>query len=213
MIELTEEVVERRGWKLRLLKAVVFCALFATGSYYANFYGQKAYDYAEAQVMDIRSRLVTIVEPNKSSVEELINAVAQAEGISPTLLSAIADQESSGGRYLYAFEPSQFERRAAIDARYSENERRMRASSHGVMHVMGYIADEVCKVHWSELYDRFTNFRCAVQVLREKGRRVSTLRELLAAYNGSGPRADQYAQEVLARIAEKSTTNLVKGIL
>ncbi len=125
------------------------------------------------------------------------------------ILRALIDQESSGGNALYRFEESVYVRRSAADSKlYSVDERRMLASSHGVAHVMGYRAEPDCKIHWSRLYSPMEGLRCAARIMKANLAAstakdpATRLREAFRRYNGSGPNAEYYADQMMARVGQ-----------
>lgn len=144
-------------------------------------------------------------------LENLINIAARKYKIPAVALKALILKESSGGREtaLYNFEPSVFARRATIDKRYTEDERRARASSHGVGHVMGYNAEPRCGIHWSKLYERSTGVDCAARIFSQEWDshkhirdEVLRLREAFRSYNGAGEMAERYSVDAMAKVGD-----------
>ena len=139
-------------------------------------------------------------------LSELTKLAAAKYGVPQVVLDAVINAESSGGDFLYRFEPEKFKQLRAT-AKGSDDEVRMLASSHGVGHVMGFNAKPRCGVHWSKLYDTRTGLDCAAKILREnldrhrdeddKARRIWLA---LRDYNGSGKAAENYATKVMAAV-------------
>lgn len=162
---------------------------------------RKAINYYEQAL----SRLVEVkvireaVPAESLPLEVIYRKAAEKYGLPPVALKALAMQESSGGKYLYRFEPHVFAR-----LKGEENERRMMASSHGVMQILGTTAKEACGLHWSELYDRLQNVMCGARYLRmqldrhKTGDKAERMLKAFASYNGSGEKAELHAQRVMA---------------
>ncbi len=156
-----------------------------------------------------------------TNIKQLITRVAEEQKIDPIILVAIVLKESSDGNknYLYRFEPSVFSLRAKIDSKFTENERRMLASSHGITQIMGYRAESDCGVHWSKLYDNYTSLSCSAKIIKENIFRASKtisnpaqrLKEAYRMYNGAGPRAEQYASDAMSIIGELLFDKMVKS--
>ena len=152
------------------------------------------------------------LKPYLSPLHELdlqtaLKAAARNHQVPYVALRAIADAESSGGKKLYRFEPDVFNRLSKI-SKASEDERRMLASSHGVMHVMGFNAWNRCGIDWNDLYNREKGIDCGAKILAQNletysgKKRAVALRLALRDYNGSGDRAEAYADKVMGKIGE-----------
>lgn len=165
----------------------------------------RVYRAAMARVTKVEVRR-ELVRSDAVPLGQLVELVSRKHRIPPVVLQAVVDQESSGGEYLYRFEPNTYSQ-LKVKTRTSDSEVRMLASSHGVAHVMGFNAQPRCGVHWSKLYDPAIGLECGAKILREsmeKYRSVgdSSRRVWLALrdYNGSGPDAEAYASKVMARV-------------
>ncbi len=146
------------------------------------------------------------IRPASVPLDQVIPTVARDFKVPVVALRAVIDQESSGGEYLYRFEPDKYADLKA-KSRLSDSEVRMLASSHGPAHVMGFNAMPRCGIHWSKLYDSLLGVECGARILRENLNRhakVKSPSERLALalrdYNGSGPAAEAYSQKVMARV-------------
>lgn len=141
----------------------------------------------------------------REKIDSEIKKVSEDNGIPAELLAAIVDTESAYQIDAMRYEPAVFER-MSNKASGSVNSRMALASSHGLAQVMGYHAKETCGLtSWIELTDPSKNLSCAVVILKNnlktsKGDVFSAVR----MYNGSGSKAESYANKVLAKF-----TNLV----
>ncbi len=181
------------------------------------------YEQARAWAMEQLTRTEIIREyvqigEDERTTPELIASVSREMGVNPLITEAIIEQESGGKADAIRFEPHVFARLKTG----SEDQRRMLASSHGLLQVMGHHAANTCGLKsWSELYKRSQNIRCGLTILKHalhQHRSVmkpgQRLRLALRSYNGSGEKAEQYADSVMARIADKllTTRGLGEGI-
>jgi hypothetical protein len=156
-----------------------------------------------------------IVPSDKRTVEESIELVSKRTGYSKAILSAMVAVESSGGVYLYRFEPAVFNKMKREGAKVSDSELRMLASSHGVTHVMGYNASKRCGLHWSELYNADKALGCTVKILKDNAKKYENTSKnrrvwlALRDYNGSGEMAEAYANKVLAEVGKHVLQSVV----
>jgi hypothetical protein len=200
----------------RMAKATVAACILAAALIWASFHVVRAWGYVTDRAGDTyRAALakVTRVEVRREIVRsdsvplrQLIETVSSRHGVPSVVLQAVVEQESRGGEALYRFEPGSYARLKS-QVKATDSELRMLASSHGVAHVMGFNAQPRCGVHWSKLYDPSIGLECAAKILRQNLARhanesVNSKRIWLALrdYNGSGPDAQEYATEVMARI-------------
>ena len=150
-----------------------------------------------------------VVRPDQVPLGQLVPMVAHSVGVPEVVLFAVVERESSGARRLYRFEARKFDelRRSREYTKYSDDELRMLASSHGSAHVLGLNAEPRCGLHWSRLYDSVAGLECGARILRgnlDRHRAVQNpsrrLWLALRDYNGSGSAAEAYADAVMARI-------------
>ena len=216
----TNENAKRSGrsFALRMIWFLMKCALVigttVTAAHYVTLGTQIATSRVEAaydSFLKAVTRTETVrefVRPEAVPIKELITAVAREQRVPVVALEAIVDQESSGGKRLYNFEPRKYEElRGRV--RDNEDEIRMLASSHGPAHVMGFNAKTRCGVTWDRLYDTYTGINYGAKILRQnldryKDERDTSMRLYFAFrdYNGSGEDAKQYATEVMARVGK-----------
>lgn len=135
---------------------------------------------------------------------DLINVISREFKIKPIILRIVVILESFDDvNQQYRFEPAVYASRANIDRKYSEQERRMRASSHGITHIMGYRAEE-CGLHWSELYDKRKALMCTALIMNKnlenaRGKTKSEkLYQAFKMYNGS----DAYAVKAMSELGK-----------
>ena len=146
------------------------------------------------------------VQPVELSTDEMIERISIAMSINPTITKAIARQESGLSYRADAlrFEPH-LEARFAKMARGAE-ERRMLATSIGVMQVIGGFHLKTCNLtSYAQLFDRKTNITCGITVLQaclkynDKEVSISRrFRRALQCYNGG----EDYAGKILEHIGE-----------
>ena len=165
--------------------------------------------YAEVvESLTVIKTETVIVPADKRTVGESIELVSKRTGYSKAILSAMVAVESSGGIYVYRFEPSVFNKMKREGSKESDSELRMLASSHGVTHIMGYNASKRCGLHWSELYNADKALGCTVKILKENAKRYESTSKnrrvwlALRDYNGSGDMAEAYANKVLAEVGK-----------
>lgn len=165
----------------------------------------RVYRAAMARVTKVEVRR-ELVRSDAVPLGQLVDIASRKHRIPAVVLQAVVDQESSGGEFLYRFEPGTYSQ-LKVRARMSDSEVRMLASSHGVAHVMGFNAQPRCGVHWSKLYDPAIGLECGAKILRESMDKYRTVKDssrrvwlALRDYNGSGPDAEAYASKVMARV-------------
>lgn len=151
------------------------------------------------------------VNAEEVPTSELIRRFSLEAKLNPIITHAIIEEESNGRIDAIRFEQHVFNRLPTRDA----EQKRMLASSHGLMQVMGYHAAQSCHLQtWAELYDRAKNIKCGLKILSNNlkaakgGTPAERLRNSLKAYNGSGPIAEEYAERIMARIADLLLTSL-----
>ncbi len=227
-VELTD-VVSDRKYKMQMLALRMMLALatIVVASHYIVLGSQFAASKVGAGVdnliaMVTKTKVVRELVPiTEVSLDELLSRASTEFKLHPVILQAIVLKESAGGsdKFLYRFEPGTFSSRERVDAKYSENERRMRSSSHGITQVMGYRAQPDCGVHWSKLYDNSTALNCAAKIMRinldaNKGQKnpALQLRSAYRMYNGSGPMAEAYADKAMASVGELLFAQLKEGM-
>lgn len=229
-IELVHVMPMKTSWKWKLCKwltgfvvvvALAVAALIWLGESYivgkdkALAWWEKTRTEVIARI-SVEVPMVQIVQASAVDLTTKINTVSGESGVHAALLQAIVDQESSGGDpdQRYHFEPTKYQQRSDRN----DDTRRMMASSHGITQVMGYNAGPECGVKYWELYDDWVALRCTAKMLRKLITAAvnkppeQRLQAVLAGYNGTGPKAELYAQAVMARIAAKQSKELVKVV-
>ncbi len=197
---------------------LVFVYVVHGGTEAVKDYFQATYAYAYQELEKRFTRTVTvteIVEPDKVSVEEIIDRVSSEYHVPAVIIKAMAVQESGHWNRTNAIreEPQLLGKRINPPKDLPDIERRMWVSSHGVLQVIYGFHYKYCGLtHFSQLYDPYTNIRCGVSILRKNWDSCSNiknpgarLREALRMYNGSGEKAEAYAASVMAHLADLLT--------
>lgn len=221
MSEENGKVKPRWSLKWRFYYACFKLAIVLAGSLAVAHFAQEGWSATRDKALELHqwvlnrltvTKYVTeFKHPTAATLDEIITQVSHEYKIDPLILRVISEKESSGGLALYRFEPEQFQRRLGEDRRLglSEDERRMENSSHGIFHIMGYTARNMCNMHWSELYNPWLNAKCAatiVQQLQQTSERSKSpdarVFEIFKKFNGQGPMADAYANDAMVRLAK-----------
>lgn len=194
---------------------VVVAALYGTGaaSYQVEAWGRaKFYEVRELVMSQLRTVEVVkeYVDPLDHSTPDLIRIVSEEMGIAPVITDAIIEKESGYNNNSIRTEPRLCSKMGA-----QSDSQVMNCSSHGLMQVLGVEARRQCKIEWGQLYDRRTNIRCGLTILKNnlgaaKGARTPgrQLREALRMYNGRGEDAERYADSVMGMIADRLITQI-----
>lgn len=142
-----------------------------------------------------------------SKTPELVaiaHEVAAAHNLEPALVCAVIEQESSWNPWAIRFEPQFWQRYVQVlqhDLHLSVTEGECRATSFGLMQIMGQTARELGCSHPSlaQLFDprEGVEFGCRKLAFCMKAHPDDLTHALLAYNGGSNPK---YAGEVIARI-------------
>jgi len=139
-----------------------------------------------------------------SALAALARTIAVQQGLSPSLVCAVIEQESAWNPYAIRYEPA-FRTRYVAPLRVSATEEIARSISWGLMQVMGQVARENGFVErfLPTLCDPATGIRTGCIVLGRKiGAASGDLTRALVLWNG-GANQD-YAPQVLARVSRYS---------
>lgn len=122
----------------------------------------------------------------KSPYREVIQRIAQEEGVDPLLVEAIIQQESGGKADAFRHEPGYWLRYCVKDPKWQAEEPRRVASSYGLMQVMYPTAvDHGFNQEPEALFGIDANIRIGCRVVKRLLERFSgNVQEALAAYNG-----------------------------
>jgi soluble lytic murein transglycosylase-like protein len=144
-------------------------------------------------------------------ISKLIVDAAKQTGISPNLLAAVIHQESAGQIYAVRYEPNFFDKYVKPKTRQTlqghvprlcslETERRMRATSFGLMQIMGQVARErgFKGEFLTELLDPAANIKWGSEFLQTLLLKYEGTDRALLRWNGGGN--PDYAKEVLGHI-------------
>ena len=142
---------------------------------------------------------------------QLIVDSATRIGINPQLLAALIHQESGGAVYAVRYEPAFLRRYLADKTKKTigghiptscscQTEVQMRATSFGLVQIMGQVAMERCfrGEFLTELCDPATNLRIGTEFLQTLLHRHDTTEKALLRWNGGGD--PDYAKKVLGHI-------------
>lgn len=199
--------------KTILIKSTYFIALLAgaialgKGADYAWAY---TYSRGEQLYADAISKLAKVESIEKYipradvSLDFAIEAASHKHKVSAVALKALAEVESSQGKYLYRHEPHLEARIKGVPAA----EVRPLASSHGPMHVLGLNSETECGIHWSKLYDTMLGVDCGAKILSKLLAKHSNAKDrgkqywlAFKSYNGTGEAAERHADKVMSAAA------------
>lgn len=147
------------------------------------------------------------VQRESLTLPEIINQEATKQGIKPELIEALIEVES-------AWKPDAIRFEAHL-LQGTGDQARMKASSHGLMQIMGFWAGKPpCPATtWSELYNPETNIICGTAILAH-GLKQGSVYKALIEYNGGAScfksekcmaQAHHHATKVMTALAEKMT--------
>jgi soluble lytic murein transglycosylase-like protein len=150
----------------------------------------------------------TLTVPNDpadiSALVALARTIAVQQGLSPSLVCAVIEQESAWNPYAIRYEPA-FRTRYVAPLRLPVTEEIARSISWGLMQVVGQVARENGFVErfLPTLCDPATGIRTGCIVLRKKMDAASgDLNRALGLWNGGANK--DYAAQVFARIPQYS---------
>jgi soluble lytic murein transglycosylase-like protein len=146
----------------------------------------RAQEFGQAKLLQARSYVLTkldaptdvvISQPaSQASVDELIQTISVANGISPVLVRSLVKTESTFRQEAIGFNPG-------LEAKGFP---KMVAADHSYMQVSGrWAGHPLCpdvKV-WSELYDPKKNITCGVAVLKDALNSAKSVTDALSIYN------------------------------
>ena len=124
------------------------------------------------------------------NIEEIARAKAQKYGLDPLLVMAVILQESSGRPHVDRYEPAFFKQYIAPMALKDGDDAIGRATSWGLMQVMGQVARELgYKGKFDGLYDPETGIEYGCKKLAKCVKRYpGDINSAIAAYNAGSAR-------------------------
>ena len=154
--------------------------------------------------------------------EKLVKETSLRHGLPPGLVRSVVAVESGGNAWAIRYEPAFFERYVKPDASVrpvspcsAETEKRARATSWGLMQVMGATARGLGfeGAYLSQLCDPATGLDLGCKLLarlRDKHKAAHGWAGVVAAYNAGSPRKDgqgrfvnqAYVDKIAARLGE-----------
>jgi hypothetical protein len=190
---------------------VIMAHVIHTGTQIALSTAGQLVDEAKATVQEkLALEPIEKFKPQPKSIEAMIEEVAADNGIPAAVIRAMAVQESGhlGSTDRVRFEPHLMSR-FKPPAHLNDIEKKFYASSFGLLQVIyGFHAKTCGLKSYSDLLVPKKNAVCAIKVLKAnlaqtKGTPAQRMREALRRYNGSGPQAEKYADQVMVRIGEE----------
>jgi uncharacterized protein YecT (DUF1311 family) len=200
--------------KLKLFKYTLFFVLVVVtvtatshGVVYAVAWGKEKslslYDELMSSLIEIKE-IERFVPVGQKPMERIIQEASEEFKLPPIAIKATIMQES-GGKHFYRFEPHIFNKLKEPH----EQERRMLASSHGYMHIMGTTAKAECGLKWHELYDPELNITCGAKYLAKQYNKHSKIKDksqrlwlAFRDYNGMGAAAANHADKVMGHVGK-----------
>jgi hypothetical protein len=152
--------------RLGIKGLMLLAALYGTGAgaQRVELWGAAKYEELKGQLL-AKLRTTEIVreyaDPSEHSTPELIRLVSREAGVAEIITDAIVEQESNYQNDSIRTEPALCNKLGA-----REDKAVMLCSSHGLMQILGVEARRQCKIDWSQLYDRRTNLRCGLTILK-----------------------------------------------
>lgn len=176
------------------------------------------YEKALAQAgYENRAPLIKVAASVSRPLSEIVQEKAKKHKVNKNIIDVVMSKESASGHNPgVRFEQIWMETAKKMSS--DPLEQRMWASSHGPMQIAGWWVREYNKQSdrfrgeredWSELYDLDYNIELGTLILKqclEKNSRLPRTRQIWQAfrcYNGSGDRADKYANDAYRRLADR----------
>lgn len=152
-----------------------------------------------------------IVKVSDLESDRIIEMRSEKYGLLPVLGYAMKDQESAGKPFRFRFEQSwkdQYSKKFP-QGNLNTEEWNLYFSSIGLMQISYAIWGDFCGVDSPvALFDTTTNIDCAIRIMaqcwydmRNTKDKAYVAQECFRKYNGSGPRAVAYAQQMMARVS------------
>lgn len=138
------------------------------------------------------------------ALQGIVETVARVHGLDPVLVKAVCDNESSWDQWSVRYEPGFYRKYVESLAGVSATEKTCRATSYGLMQVMGQVAREFGFAgKWlTELCDPVVGVQYGCMKLADCVKKTKSLREALLRYNGGGDAG--YPDRVLSRMEKYS---------
>ena len=199
----TQEAMPKKPLKPlnELGKFVVACAFVYATSYSVMQLQREAELRLDGLTAEAQAREYVAPKP-QPGVKDFVAEIARANGFEPKLIEAMIDQESRWRVDAMRFEPGKAAEFREAGAR--DDEVTALSTSFGLMQVIFGLHRESCGLKSPiELFEPRKNIACGVKWLKHCFNRRGDVRKALACYNGSGANAEEYADEVLKRLANK----------
>lgn len=205
---------------LLMLKLVLSLAIVLVGSSIISRGVDKLYTVAknkiEMAIIDFKNEYGIVkyeVVDTKSTetIQTLVQHYSSKYGISPSMAWAVIDKESSMNPSRIRFEETWKKDYAKNFPKGSLNniEYDLLFSSFGLMQVSYPIWHEFCNItDYSQLLTKEVNIECGIKILskclydsRDVYPQSKRIRGCFRAYNGSGERAELYANDLMSKLA------------
>lgn len=150
---------------------------------------------------------------SKAAIVSLVKLYSTKYGINDVVGLSVIDQETLMGQYRHRYEETwerQYSRDVPCPNSWNREECKLLYSSVGAMQISYPIWKDFCGVtHPIELFDLDTNIECGIKILthcmfehRNISDNGSLVRMCVRKFNGAGPAAERYADEVMLRMAD-----------
>lgn len=163
-----------------------------------------AYDESEVQAQE-----ESLAEPDKS-LDSIIASVSNKFNVKPIVIKAIIEQESQYNPDVIKYEQSWESQYAKTTKRKpGENLESWKLNFHsiGLMQIGYILHKDFCELNsYTDLFNPEKNITCGTKIFAEclkKSDKTTCIRN----YNGRGPKAEKYKNEVMARISRLMTIN------
>lgn len=208
-----------------LVKVVVVLSLWISCSYYTvtwcedirivlneNLSKIKSEVYSRMKIVDKPEIAVEETQENVDSVlvGELVKNKSEKYKLNPAVLMSVMDQESDFNPTRIRYEQSwkdQYQKQWPKTGNMTSIEYDLLFSSIGLMQIGYGLHRNTCEIkHFTELLNPEKNVDCAARILRMCLDRNSNLRpgmrvrRCVREYNGTGPKAEAYAEIVMSKI-------------
>lgn len=201
----------------------VLISLFVTLSIYTvnawssvKEFGTVQYTIAKYKLADTLNLVhysTKIVPVNEAKIEEIVTVYSSKYGVNPIVAWSIIDKESSLNPNRVRFEQGwkdDYGKSYPKPSWMNPIEYDLTFSSFGLMQVSYIIWKDFCRLNsYTDLFIPERNIDCGLKIIRqclEDNKHITKngqrLRLCLKQFNGSGPKADQYANDAMARIAD-----------
>lgn len=214
---------------LRVMKYVLVLVLFVLASYYTGSGVSLVREYLQIEWVGLRTKLVEewglvkyaikTVDYSDSEIETLKKTYSEKYHLEPTIISALVAQESGdlphiSKNFRYRFEQgwkNDYSKKYPRRGSYNDEEYNLIFSSIGLCQVGYVIWKDFCELDMvTDLFNPATNLDCAARIMSrclednasKYHRNSDLLRTCFRKYNGSGVKAEEYAEKMMLRLTD-----------